>query len=97
MIKGSSGTDKKAEGKIVKIIEHNTETVVGIFQKSRSFGFVVPDDRKFGTDIFISKKKWGKAKNNQKVVVKILKYPTRGKNAEGEVVEVLGDINQARC
>ena len=66
-----------------------------MFQKSRSFGFVVPDDKKFGTDIFISKKKWGEAKNNQKVVVKILKYPTKGKNAEGEVIEVLGDINQA--
>ena len=94
VIKGKF-SDRKAEGKIVKIINHSTETVVGLFQKSRSFGFVVPDDKKFGTDIFISKKKWGEAKNNQKVVVKILKYPTKGKNAEGEVIEVLGDINQA--
>lgn len=90
-----SANDRKAEGKVIKVLERNTEQVVGVFQKSRSFGFVVPDDKKFGTDIFISKKKWGQARNNQKVVVKILKYPTRGKNAEGEVVEVLGDINQA--
>ena len=47
--------DKKAEGKIVKIIRHEKDTVVGTFQKSRNFGFVVPDDKNFGTDIFISK------------------------------------------
>ena len=85
---------KKAEAKIVKIIERSKNTVVGIFQKSRNFGFVVPDDKKFGTDIFISKNKSNKAKNNDKVIAKILKYPERGKNAEGEIVEVLGNINQ---
>ena len=58
------------EGKIIKIIKHGKDTLVGTFQSSRNFGFVVPDDSKFGTDIFISKKNFGKAKNNQKVVVK---------------------------
>ena len=86
---------KKAEGKIKKILKHEKENVVGTFQQSRNFGFVVPDDRSFGTDIFISKSKFGKAKNNQKVVVKITKYPQNGKNAEGEIVEVLGSIDEA--
>lgn len=86
---------KRAEGKIKKIIKHEKETVVGTFQESRNFGFVVPDDKAFGTDIFISKGKFLNAKNNQKVVVKITKYPQRGKNAEGEIVEVLGSIDEA--
>ena len=43
------------EGKIVKIVRHEKDTVVGTFQKSRNFTFVVPDDKNFGTDIFISK------------------------------------------
>ena len=86
---------KRAEGKIKKIIKHEKETVVGTFQESRNFGFVVPDDKAFGTDIFISKGKFLNAKNNQKVVVKITKYPRKGKNAEGEIVEVLGSIDEA--
>ena len=87
--------DKKAEGKIVKIIRHEKDTVVGTFQKSRNFGFVVPDDQNFGTDIFISKSNWGKARNNHKVMVKITQYPKKEKNAEGKIIEVLGGVNEA--
>lgn len=87
--------DKNAEGKIIKILKHDKDTVVGIFQNNKSFGFVVPDDKKFGTDIFISKKNFGKARNNHKVLVKITKFPEKGKNAEGKVIEVIGDVNQA--
>ena len=87
--------DKKAEGRIIKIIKHEKDTVFGTFQKSRNFGFVVPDDKNFGTDIFISKSNWGKARNNHKVLVKITKYPEKGKNAEGQIIEILGGINEA--
>lgn len=83
------------EGKIVKILKHEKDTIVGLFQKSKNFAFVVPDDKKLGTDIFISKKNFGKARNNHKVLVKILKYPERGKNAEGKVIEVIGNVNEA--
>ena len=87
--------DKKQEGKIVKIVRHEKDTVVGTFQKSRNFAFVVPDDKNFGTDIFISKANWGEARDKKKVLVQILKYPEKGKNAEGKVIEVLGGINEA--
>ena len=87
--------NKKEEGKVVKIIKHEKDTVVGTFQKNKNFGFVVPDDKNFGTDIFISKSNWGKARNNHKVLVKILKYPENGKNAEGEIIEVIGGVNEA--
>lgn len=68
---------------------------IGTFQKSRSFGFVVPDSRKIGSDIFISKKNFGEARNNQKVIVEITKEPQRGKKIEGKIVEVVGNINEA--
>ena len=87
--------DKKEEGKIIKIIRHEKNTVVGTFQKNRNFGFVVPDDKNFGTDIFISKANWGKARNRHKVLVQITKYPEKGKNAEGKIIEVLGGVNEA--
>lgn len=74
IFKRKEGT-KKAEAKVIKILKRDKETVVGIFQKNKNFGFVVPDDKKFGTDIFISKSKCKEAKNNDKVIAKILKYP----------------------
>lgn len=86
---------KSAEGKIVKILKHEKDTVVGIFQNNRNFGFVIPDDKNFGTDIFISKKDFGKARNNHKVLVKIVKYPKNGKKPEGKIIEVLGNVNEA--
>lgn len=86
---------KSAEAKVVKILKHEKDTIVGIFQNNKNFGFVVPDDKNFGTDIFISKKDMGKARNNHKVLVKITKYPQNGKKAEGKIIEVLGNVNEA--
>ena len=75
--------------------EFEKDKYVGVFQKSKNFGFVVPDDRKIKTDIYISKKNSKKAKNNQKVVVQILKLPEKNRKAEGKIIEILGNINQA--
>lgn len=86
---------KSADGKIIKIIKHEKNTLVGTFQKNENFGFVVPDDRSLGTDIFISKNNFGKARNGHKVLVQITKYPEMNKNAEGKIIEVLGEPNQA--
>ena len=94
IIKQKEGT-KKAEAKIIKIVKREKESLVGIFQANKSFGFVVPDDKKFGTDIFIPKTKCKEAKNNDKVIAQITKYPEKGKNAEGEIIEILGNVNQA--
>ena len=94
---------EKAEAEAINLIKYQKEdfkiendTLVGVFKNSRNFGFVIPDDKKvIGTDIFISKKDFGKAKNNQKVVVQITKLPKEGRKAEGKIIEVLGSVNQA--
>ena len=86
---------KSAEGKILKIKKHGKDTLVGIFQKNENFGFVIPDDKSFGTDIFISKNNFGKARHNHKVLVQITKYPENGKSAEGKIIEVIGNVNEA--
>ena len=87
--------NNKEEGRIVRIIKRDIQKVVGTFKNSKNFGFVIPDDKKIGTDIFISKKNFGGAKEDQKVVVYITKYPENGKNAEGKIIEVIGNIDQA--
>ena len=86
---------KRKEGKIVSIVKHEKDKIVGLFVKSRNFGFVIPDDKKFGGDIFISKSNFAKAKNNQKVVVKLTKYPEKNKKAEGKIIEIIGGIDEA--
>lgn len=71
------------------------KTLVGTYMDSKSFGFVVPDNKKESKDIFISKKNKNGAKNNSKVVVKITKEGTVNKKPEGKVVEILGKIDEA--
>ena len=85
----------RQEGIILKVIEHKKDTLVGTFQKSKNFGFVIPDDKKLCRDIFISKKNFGKARNNHKVLVQITKYPQKGRKAEGKILEVIGNVNEA--
>ena len=85
----------RQEGIILKVIEHKKDTLVGTFQKSKNFGFVIPDDKKLCRDIFISKKNFGKARNNHKVLVHITKYPQKGRKAEGKILEVIGNVNEA--
>ena len=43
------------EGVILNILKRNTKGIVGIFKKSRNFGFVIPDDKALGGDIFYIK------------------------------------------
>lgn len=82
---------RRAEAKVISILERKTKFIVGTYTKSRNFGFVIPDDKKIVDDIYIPKKLGAKAKNNDKVVVEILKYPLNNKSAEGKIVEVLGN------
>lgn len=81
---------KSAEGEIIRIIDRKHNTIVGTFQDSKNFGFVLPDDRRINYDVFIPKNQINKAKTNQKVVAEITKWPTQGRNPEGKIVEVLG-------
>ncbi|MBB1552902.1 MAG: RNB domain-containing ribonuclease, partial [Clostridiales bacterium] len=70
--------------------------VVGIFEKSKNFGFVKPDDKKnFKKDIFIPKAFSKNARNGQKVVVEIIKESIEGRKSEGKIVEILGFPDQA--
>ena len=70
--------------------------LVGVFQKSRNFGFVIPDDQKFGKDIFLPKEESKKLTDGSKVVVKIVHYGDADHKPEGKVVEVLGHADDPR-
>ncbi len=85
--------NKRSEAEVVNILERGTTHIVGTFQKSTNFGFVIPDDRKISEDIFIPKEFCGGAVDGHKVVVDITSYGSENKKPEGKVVEILGHVN----
>ncbi|MDI9496434.1 MAG: ribonuclease R [Bacillota bacterium] len=87
---------KSPQGKVIRIIERANPYVIGTFQKSRHFGFVVPDDKRIAFDIFVPKEEFNGAKENTKVTVKITEWPDQRKNPEGTIVEVIGDIEDTK-
>lgn len=84
---------KRQEAEIVRVISRGTVSVVGTYQKSKSFGFVVPDNMKLASDIFISAERSKGAVDGHKVVVELTDYGNDKKKPEGKVVEILGHIN----
>lgn len=91
-IKITSGNkdDKKKEGEVVRVIKRDKDTVIGILQKNKNFGFVTPT-HSFGRDIYIPAGKMRNAENNQLVVVKITFWGDQERKPEGEIMEILGD------
>ncbi len=80
------------KGKVVKVIERKLQRIVGVFEKRRMFGFVIPDDPKILQDFYVAPENINGAKPGQKVIAKIVKYPSRGRNPEVVIEKVLGDV-----
>ena len=45
--------DKRAEGRIVKVIKREVTKIVGTFKPAQHFGFVTPMEKEINTDIYI--------------------------------------------
>ncbi|MDY4671128.1 MAG: ribonuclease R [Oliverpabstia sp.] len=84
----------RKEGKILQILSHGLSEVVGTFEKSQNFGFVIPDNQKVGKDIFIPREHTMGAEDGDKVVAKIVSYGGKNKNPEGRIKEILGAAGQ---
>lgn len=82
---------KRREGEILRIIERGNKTVIGTYEDSRNFGFVVPDDKRIYQDIFIPKAERNGAKTGQIVIVEITEWPDKRRNPEGRIIEILGN------
>lgn len=88
--KESRGYRGKEEGRIIRIIERGHTTLVGTFERTGNFGFVIPNERRIAKDIYVPNKFSSKALQGQAVVVEITRYPTAGLNPEGKIIEILG-------
>ena len=88
-------SDKGAEGRVVKIIEHRKNTVVGILEKSKNFAFVIPTGS-FGKDIYIPNSKIGNADNKDLVAVEITFWGDDDRKPEGKIIKVLGSSTNSK-
>ena len=93
-LKKENKPGKRREGRVIKILERGTREIVGTFQESAGFGFVVPDNQRFLRDIFIQKENFLGARNQDKVVVEIRDYGTRKRSPEGKIIQVLGNSEE---
>lgn len=83
--------DKRMEGIIIKVLSRGRQSLVGTFEKVSSGGFVVPEDKKWGSDVFVPRDFVNGATNGDKVVVHITKWEkTSSRNPTGKIEEVLG-------
>ena len=80
----------KPTGEVVEVLKRNRMEFVGVLQLSFNHAFLICDDKKMYTDIFIPLDKIGKAKNGDKVIAHITDWTLEHKNPFGEIIEVLG-------
>jgi ribonuclease R len=78
------------EGEVIEVVDRERTQFVGTIEMHDKFAFLIPDNLKAGTDIYISKEKLNGAKQGDKALVKITVWPKSSNNPYGEVVEVLG-------
>jgi ribonuclease R len=81
---------KKREGEVVQVLERGNSKIIGVYEDSKNFGFVVAEDTRINQDIFVSRKDKNGAEHGDIVVVDITKWPEKRRSPEGVVVEVLG-------
>lgn len=86
---------KRREGRITGILSRNTSELVGTFEKAGSFGFVIPDNPRYQSDIFVGKDHINEAETGDKVVVCITDYGDERRNPEGFISEVIGAADEA--
>jgi ribonuclease R len=80
----------KTEGQIVEVLKRNKTDYVGVISITKEFGFLVPDSNNMAVDIFVQKALLNKAKDGEKVIVRITDWPEHARNPFGEVIKVLG-------
>ena len=92
-VESKPGNGKRAEGSVIRVLEHANEQVIGFYQKNKNFGFVIPDNQKISKDIFIPQGKDMGAVTGHKVVVKVTDFGGPEHKPEGAVTEIIGHVN----
>lgn len=89
-ILGKDSVGVRREGEVIRILERANALVVGTYSSSPHYGFVVPDENRISKDFFIPKGSEHGARNGDKVVIRVTRWPEQRNNPEAEVVQILG-------
>ncbi|WP_027964302.1 ribonuclease R [Halalkalibacillus halophilus] len=92
-VESDSIAGNRPEGVVVRIVERNDTPIVGTYQDNGRFGFVIADDKRIPNDIFIKEGNQNGAVDGHKVIVRIIEFPEGRKSAEGEIIDILGHVN----
>lgn len=84
-----SKSTNRWEGSIVDVVERERTQFVGTIQMNDNFAFLIPDNQRVGTDIYLPKEKLKGAKNKDKALVRVTVWPKTSANPYGEVLEIL--------
>ena len=84
---------RRQEAAVVRILQRGTKQIVGTYEQSSYFGFVIPDNTRIGKDIFVPDERSKGAVDGHKVVVELTSYGDETHKPEGRVVEILGHVN----
>ncbi|MEX1058346.1 MAG: ribonuclease R, partial [Natronospirillum sp.] len=81
----------RTEGKIVEVLERNTQQVVGRFHQESGIAYVVPENVRISHDVMIPEGKFGGAAVGDIVSARIITQPGDRRQPVGEVTEVIGE------
>ncbi len=82
----------RPEGRIIKVLERARTTVVGVYHPARSYGFVVPEDKKLNKDVFVPPGQDAGAVDGDVVVVRVTSWGDTQRGPAGEVETILGKM-----
>lgn len=82
--------EDRPAGKIIRILERKTTSLVGIYETSGREGWVIPSERKYFHNIFIPQNARKGAKDGEVAIAEIVSYPTKHQPPVGKITEVLG-------
>ncbi|MDO4164807.1 MAG: ribonuclease R [Bacteroides sp.] len=81
---------REAEGEVVEILQRANDTFVGTLEVTKSYAFLVTENRTLANDIFIPKENLKGGKSGDKAIVKVVEWPDKAKNPIGQVIDILG-------
>ena len=84
---------KRQEGRIVRILERGIKELIGTYQKSKNYGFVIPDNQRITSDVFVAQEHSKGAVDGHKVLIELTSYGEKGRKPEGKVKEIIGHLN----
>ena len=86
----------KPEGEVIHVIERANDHFLGTLTLNRNYSLVVPDNPNMAFDIFVEKNELRGAQDGDKVVVKIIEWPSKSRPTPlGKITSVLGKVGSS--